>query len=118
MEAIKIPKFLTWEEGGHTGEKSNYATALLMPQIQKGTKKTVEAMKIPKFLTWEYGGPIREEPQLVIYPTAQKFGNISKLDKISKFANFPPQKNYIAFKKYGFGLYFCSQVHASATNKH
>ena len=40
MEAMKIPKFLTWEEGGLIWEKSNYAIAFLIPKVQKGTQKT------------------------------------------------------------------------------
>src|SRR6202012_1210254 len=41
MEAMKIPKFLTWEEGGLIWEKSNYAIAFLIPKVQKRTQKTL-----------------------------------------------------------------------------
>ena len=34
MEAVKIPKFLTCEEGGPIWEKSNYAIAFLIPKVQ------------------------------------------------------------------------------------
>jgi len=39
VEAMKIAKFLAWEEGGLIWENSNYATAFLTPKVQKGTQK-------------------------------------------------------------------------------
>jgi len=39
VEAMKILKFLAWEEGGLIWENSNYATAFLIPKVQKGTQK-------------------------------------------------------------------------------
>lgn len=82
----KIPKFLTWEESGPTGEKPNYATVFLIPQIQKRTQET--PWKLWKYLSscpekkvdpsgkspnWSY---IQQPKHLVTFPKSIKFQNL------------------------------------------